>query len=122
MIRVVIRTVVLFAVLVLCLPVRSDAADSYGKRVWQKFSRGLSNIVLSPLEVVRAVEDDLEDDNINRVALIAPIEGVGQAIGRALVGAYEVVTPFVPQEPIKKPLQVMPGLREYLADSGDEGP
>lgn len=92
---------------------------NYFTRSGEKFGRGVSNVVYSPLEVLKSMERGFEGDQPYRALLIDPFRGIFWTVGRVLVGSYEIVTFWIPQGPILKPAYVSASLREYLDEKDD---
>ncbi|MBI4357744.1 MAG: exosortase system-associated protein, TIGR04073 family [Candidatus Omnitrophica bacterium] len=103
-----------------CLFVPPGWSDgNYFSRSGEKFGRGATNVVFSPLEILKSMERGLEMDQAYRAVLIGPFRGIFNMIGHAFVGTYEMVTFWIPQDPILKPTYVYPGLKEYLHEKND---
>ncbi|MBI4372475.1 MAG: exosortase system-associated protein, TIGR04073 family, partial [Candidatus Omnitrophica bacterium] len=101
------------------------AGDSYWGRSGQKLGRGVTNIVFSPVEIPKAIEDGIQKDETYKILLVNPVRGIFSMFGRILVGAYEVVTFWIPQKPILKPAYIAPTIREYLKEKNvdkNDGP
>lgn len=95
------------------------ASDNYFNRSGEKLARGVTNIVFSPMEIFKSIEDDFLHDQIPRMITVAPFEGILRMFGRVLVGCYETATFYVPQKPILKPAYVFQNLPEYAKSSSD---
>ena len=81
--------------------------------------RGAYNIVLSPLEVSRSIEQGIEEGSLYKPFFISPFEGLAKMIGRIFVGIYEVATFPIPQDPILKPVYISPTIGEYLKEKNE---
>ena len=78
----------------------SSAEASYTENVAQKFSRGVGNVVYSPLEIPLQVSNEMNSDDYVYAIPKGTFRGLMYTVGRLGVGAYEVVTFPVPQKPI----------------------
>lgn len=76
------------------------AEAAYTAGVAQKFSRGVGNIVYAPAEIFLQVSNEMTSEDYVYAAPKGLLKGLFYAAGRLVVGAYEVVTFFVPQDPI----------------------
>lgn len=88
-------TILLFVFLV-----SPNALASYTEDVAQKFSRGVGNVIYSPLEIPLQVSNEINSDDYVYAIPKGTFRGLMYGIGRLGVGAYEVVTFPVPQKPI----------------------
>ncbi len=90
--------------------------NNYFVRSGQKFSRGITNVVFCPSDFLKPLERNFQEDKVYRMVAVAPIEGVARILGRVLVGAYELTTFYIPQDPILKPVYYMPSIDEYIRE------
>lgn len=85
--------------------------EDYGTAASEKLGRGISNVAFGWLDIPKGIESVGQEHNFLAGLTWGPIYGTGQALKRTLVGAYEVVTFPVPQEPIVRPEFVLEGDR-----------
>lgn len=111
------RILATFCLVSLALLPPAYAEANYFTRCSEKLGRGASNIIFAPIAAARTLERDLERDQLYRLLLVAPLEGVARTMGRMIVGIYEMATFWVPQEPILTPAYQTPSIPEYF----DEG-
>lgn len=88
-------TILLFVFLV-----SPNVFASYTEGVAQKFSRGVGNVVYSPLEIPLQVSHEINSDDYVYAIPKGALRGLVYGVGRLGVGAYEFVTFPVPQKPI----------------------
>lgn len=75
---------------------------------WRKAQRGLLNIALSPIEISNELAKEIKNDTFPPSWVAGIGRGTAFMVGRALVGAYELVTfpipyPAANYEPILSP-------------------
>ena len=96
------------------------AEGNYVSRSTEKLGRGLFNVVFSPIEITKTVESELKEGQPFKMATLAPAKGILKMGERILVGSYETVTFFVPQDPILKPPYITPSVDEFLKEKHEE--
>lgn len=84
-------------------------ADPYGQFEAEgaaKLTRGATNVLFGWMEIFKTPIRMSEDSRSNAVkgVLLGVPYGVLRFVGRTVVGAYEVVTFYIPQEPIFSPI------------------
>ena len=82
-------------------------------------------VVFSWLEVTKSIEQGFSEDRPYKMISIDPLRGACWMIGRIGVGAYEILTFYIPQKPILRPTYIVKDLRGYLIydyDANDHGP
>lgn len=94
----VIRTMSLVSLFtVLCMVAAPAAmADNYGNQVANKFTSGLANTVTGWMELPKNIVNTTQQQNIGMGLTVGLVKGVAHTVGRTLVGAFELVTFFVP--------------------------
>lgn len=73
----------------------------------QKFTRGSSNVLFGWTEIARTPTFMSQEPKANPVKVLAlgvPF-GVVRAVGRTVIGAYEMATFYAPQRPIMQPIE-----------------
>ena len=76
--------------------------DQYESEVGGKLSRGINNTFFGWTELFRTpiqLADSTEHGDVYAVTVGVPL-GILRLVGRTLVGVYEVVTFYAPQQPI----------------------
>ncbi len=81
-------------------------AESYGVSIGKKLGRGLANVVTGWVEIPKNIINTSRDSNIGIGATLGLLKGIGQTIGRTLVGAGEVVSFLIPTPDIIHPTYV----------------
>ena len=109
---------ILIALLCLLTPI-AHSADNYFTRSSQKFGRGAANVLSSPLEILRGVEENFETAQPVKMVFLGPIKGMFLTTGRILVGTYEMATFFVPHGPIMDPDHMTSSIKDYLAEKNE---
>lgn len=79
----------------------------FESEIAEKLTRGVTNTVWGWTEAVITPVDMAEDPHHNVVsAVFLGIHyGLVRAVGRTLVGVYEIATCYAPQKPIFKPIE-----------------
>ncbi len=72
------------------------AAPAYAQDMGHKAGRGLVNVATGWLELPKTIHDGAQEENPVVGVTTGIFKGVGKAVLRTLVGAYEVVTFPVP--------------------------
>lgn len=91
----------LFAlVCVVAAPTMATAADqnSYGTQVADKFTRGLANTVTGWVEIPKNMVNVSKEQNIAVGLTWGLIKGCLHTVGRTVVGAFDLVTFFIPTD------------------------
>ncbi|MDP3791182.1 MAG: exosortase system-associated protein, TIGR04073 family [Candidatus Omnitrophota bacterium] len=86
---------VLFVALVSLLVINM-AAPAFCDTPTTKLGRGLANMITFPLEVPEQISRTNNSDGPFAAGTVGVLRGLGWAIGRACVGAYEAVTFMLP--------------------------
>ena len=94
------RKRLIIATVLICLMAVPAVQASYTDSVAQKFSRGIGNVLYSPLEIPFQVSQEIATDDYVYAIPKGVFKGLVYAVGRLLVGAYEVVTFPIPQNKI----------------------
>lgn len=81
----------------------ADIASEYDNRnqdyptgAGHKLGRGISNLAFGWLEIPKGIEDVGEEHNFFAGVTWGPLSGIGNAVKRTVLGAYEVVTFPIP--------------------------
>ena len=106
--------------LVLFFASHAWAEGNYVNRSSEKLGRGVFNVVFSPIEITKAIESELKEGQPFKMVTLAPAKGILKMGERILVGSYETVTFFVPQNPILKPPYITPSVDENLKEKHEE--
>ena len=61
------------------------AEETYLKRLEEKLTRGVTNVVLSPVEFLTPLEQDVEKDQVLRSAGSYLVKGIPRTLGRLFV-------------------------------------
>jgi len=72
------------------------AESTYYDNITHKLGRGISNVVLCPVELCRSLDYKIQEHGFFAGTAIGTLHGVGRIIGRALTGAFDIVTFLVP--------------------------
>ena len=80
----------------------------YTDQISEKLGRGIVNIALSPVEITRNVEAEVDKDQPQAAATTGVLKGVFRMVKRIFVGTFEIATFYVPSKPIMKPEYVIP--------------
>jgi putative exosortase-associated protein (TIGR04073 family) len=86
---------------------RMQTHGKYESEIAGKFSRGLTNTMFGWVELMRTPVRIGEDPQMGvfRAFFLGVPYGMLRAVGRTLVGTYEMVTSPAPQSPIFAPLE-----------------
>jgi len=79
----------------------------YGEKVVHKLGRGVANVVSCPIEVLLNVESVAKDRGYIAGGTYGVIRGVYRGVIRGVVGACEIISFLIPQEPVVHPEFVM---------------
>ena len=97
--------VAIFALLVFSLPLMAAEAEIQGEGTPQrKLQRGFLNIALSPIEISNELSKEVRNDTFPPSWVAGLGRGSAYAVGRALVGVYEIVTFPIPYPAHYKPV------------------
>ncbi len=88
------------ATLLLCLIATPAVYAGYTGAIAQKFSRGVGNVIYSPLEIPLQVSQEITTEDYVYAIPKGLLQGFFYAVGRFVVGAYEVLTFPIPQKQI----------------------
>jgi putative exosortase-associated protein (TIGR04073 family) len=103
---------VALAAVVLIAPTRSQAEESYGQRLLDKASHGLSNVVLGWGELPKNVVNISSDCSFLAGMTWGVVRGAVHAASRTVVGAAEFVTSPIPTEDYVTPPYIWDRLSE----------
>lgn len=92
--------IALIAVLLVAALSACAVADGPAK----KLGRGAANIVTSPLEILKSVQDTSKESGYIAGFTWGPVKGIFKTITRATVGVYEIVTFPIPMPRDYKPI------------------
>lgn len=92
-------TVVILTVMILSLTGTVQAAGPA-----KKLGRGVSNVITSPLELLKGVQDTIASNGMLAGVTWGPIKGAANFLKRAVVGVYEIVTFTIPMPRDYKPI------------------
>ena len=81
----------------------AGAYAEYANQICQKLGRGVADVISLPIEIGVSINETC--DNKGPVAgwTYGVVQGVYNGVERAVVGAYEIVSFPIPQEPIMDP-------------------
>ncbi len=97
------------SVLVLALLiVVTTTSVSFADTAVQKLGRGVANILTSPLEIPKGIEDATKEDGFVAGVTWGVAEGLLDFVKRLAVGAYEVVSFPIPLPKHYKPILTDP--------------
>jgi len=97
--------VAIFALLAFSLPLMAAEAEIQGEGTPQrKLQRGFLNIALSPIEISNELSKEVRNDTFPPSWVAGLGRGSAYAVGRALVGVYEIVTFPIPYPAHYKPV------------------
>ncbi len=92
------------------------AEQDTGRLVMTKLFRGMVNAATGWMEIPKQMIQTTEEKNLGTGLSWGLVKGVGWAVGRSVIGAYEIITfPFpVPEEyqPVLQPEYVLSDLPE----------
>ncbi len=77
----------------------------FAEDAFDKLGRGVANVATGWMDVPKEMEKRSDDDsNLFAALLVAPVKGLLKAVGRTVVGAYEIVTfPIPTYKPVIDP-------------------
>ncbi|MFA5159428.1 MAG: exosortase system-associated protein, TIGR04073 family [Candidatus Omnitrophota bacterium] len=96
---------VIFTILVFSVPLMAAEVEIQGEGTPQrKLQRGFLNVALSPIEISNELSKEVRNDTIPPSWVAGLGRGSIYAVGRALVGVYEMVTFLIPCPAQYKPV------------------
>jgi putative exosortase-associated protein (TIGR04073 family) len=101
-----IRLIALLSFLLFSFASPAMAGEGYGANVGEKLGRGLVNVVTGWLEIPKNVVNTSRDSNVGIGVTLGLVKGIGQTIGRTLVGAGELATFFIPTPGLVHPTYI----------------
>ena len=101
-----IRLMVLLPLLLFSFAPSALAAENYGINVGEKLGRGLVNVATGWIEIPKNVVNTTRDSSVGIGVTWGLIKGIGNTIGRTLVGAGELATFFIPTHALVHPTYV----------------
>ena len=97
--------IALLALLAFSLPLMAAEAEIQGEGTPQrKLQRGFLNIALCPIEISHELSKEVRNDTVPPSWIAGLCRGSIYAVGRALVGVYEIVTFAIPLPAHYKPV------------------
>ena len=97
--------IVTLALLAFALPLMAAEAEIQGEGTPQrKLQRGFLNVALSPIEISNELSKEVRNDTFPPSWVAGLGRGSMYAVGRALVGVYEMVTFPIPYPAKYKPV------------------
>jgi putative exosortase-associated protein (TIGR04073 family) len=88
------------AIVLLCVFMFSStvafAEGTYYDNITHKLGRGICNTLLSPVEMCRSLDYKIDDHGFWAGSFIGSVHGIGRIIGRAVTGAFDIITFPVP--------------------------
>ncbi len=97
--------IAIFALLAFSLPLMAAEAEIQGEGTPQrKLQRGFLNVALSPIEISNELSKEVKNDTLPPSWIAGLGRGSIYAVGRALVGVYEMVTFAIPCPAKYKPV------------------
>ncbi len=94
------RKRLIIATVLFCLIATPAVHASYTDAIAQKFSRGVGNVIYSPLEIPFQVSNEIATEDYVYAVPKGLLRGLFYTVGRLVVGAYEVLTFPIPQNQI----------------------
>jgi len=91
------------------VPAMASAADqdqSYGKQAADKFTRGFANTVTGWVEIPKNMVNVSKQQNVAVGLTWGLVKGCLETVGRTVVGAFDLVTFFVPTDEFVHPRYV----------------
>ncbi|AKJ64508.1 exosortase system-associated protein, TIGR04073 family [Kiritimatiella glycovorans] len=85
----------------------ADANAGYMEKIMRKLGRGVANVASSPIELLSNMQDVTEDSGLLAGLTYGTVRGVGHGVARIGVGAAEILSFYVPSEPVIHPEFVM---------------
>lgn len=78
--------------------------NSYAADALQKLGRGAANVTTGWMDVFKEVDKQSDESGALAGATVGAVKGIFKAVGRTLVGAYEMVTfPIPTYKPVIEP-------------------
>lgn len=77
-------------------PAQAQTEDSYAVNAAQKLGRGLINVATGWVEIPKNIINTTRDSNVGIGLTWGLVKGIGNTLGRTLVGAGELATFFIP--------------------------
>ena len=97
--------IAILALFAFSLPLMAAEAEIQGEGTPQrKLQRGFLNIALSPIEISNELSKEVRNDTFPPSWVAGLGRGSAYAVGRALVGVYEIVTFPIPYPAHYKPV------------------
>ena len=88
-----ITNIALIIALMSCIVLVPSAC--FAQNMLRKLGRGLANIITSPIEIPKSVQESFYEDGPVAAGTYGVLDGVYKFVARTLVGVYEVVSfPF----------------------------
>ena len=84
-------------IMIMVSPAEAITEKPYDRMMY-KFGRGLSNVVFSPVEIFRSVDQYSEETGYAAGTVMGIFHGVGMTVARVVTGLCDVVT-FVQADP-----------------------
>jgi putative exosortase-associated protein (TIGR04073 family) len=100
------RLMVLLPFLVFSFASSAMAAENYGAKVGEKLGSGIVNVATGWIEIPKNIINTSRDSNLGIGATWGLVKGIGNTIGRTLVGAGELATFFIPTPELVHPAYV----------------
>jgi putative exosortase-associated protein (TIGR04073 family) len=98
-------SIALLALLVVSFPLMAAEAEIQGEGTpLRKLQRGFLNVALSPIEISTELSKEVHNDTLPPSWVAGLGRGSFYAVGRALVGVYEIVTFPIPYPANYKPV------------------
>jgi putative exosortase-associated protein (TIGR04073 family) len=76
-----------------------EQVNPYQDAILERLGRGGSNLAYSPLEIVNHLRYEIRRTDPIRGLVVGTVKGLGWGVSRAAVGAFEVLTFYVPLRP-----------------------
>lgn len=97
--------IAIFGLFVFLLPLSSAEVEIQGEGTPQrKLQRGFLNVALSPMEISNELAKEVRNDTFPPSWVAGAGRGSFYAVGRALVGVYEMATFLIPYPASYKPV------------------
>ena len=94
------RKRLIIATILICLTAVPAVQAGYTDSIAQKFSRGVGNVLYSPLEIPFQVSNEIATEDYVYAVPKGLLKGLFYTVGRLVVGAYEILTFPIPQNQI----------------------
>ncbi|MGR6034837.1 MAG: exosortase system-associated protein, TIGR04073 family [Candidatus Nitrosoglobus sp.] len=101
-----IRLIALLPFLLFSFASPALAKASYGANIGEKLGSGLVNVATGWIEIPKNIINTSRDSNVGIGVTWGLIKGIGNTIGRTLVGAGELATFFIPTPELVHPTYV----------------